>query len=51
MIGIAAYFYYCTTEFVADATEISVQFRLYGRVYQRLSIFGAEYDVDVVFYE
>ena len=51
MVGVAANFYYLTVEFVANATEVAMQFCFYGWVYQWLTVFGAEYDMDIVFYE
>jgi hypothetical protein len=51
MVGIAAHFYDLTIEVVADTAEIAVQFCLNGRVYQRFPIFGAEYEVYIVFDE
>ena len=51
MVGVTANFYYLTVEFVTNASEVTVQFCFNWWVYQRLTVFGAEYDVDIVFYE
>lgn len=51
VVGVAAYFYDLTAELVADATKVAVQFGFDGRVYQWLSVFGAKYDMNVVFYK
>ncbi len=51
MVGIATYLYHLAVEVITDSTKIAMQFCFYGLVYQRLAMFGAEYKVDVVFYE
>ena len=51
MIGVATYFYHRAFEFITDTTEIGVQFCFYRLVYQRFPVFGAEYDVYIIFYE
>ena len=50
MVGVTAYLNDMTVEFVANATEVTVQFCFHGWVYQRLTVFGAEYDMYIVFY-
>lgn len=51
MVGVAAYFDNRAVEFVTDATKISVKLFFYGWVYQRFTVFGAEYKVHIIFYE
>ena len=35
----------------ANTAEVLIQLFIYRRMYQRLPVFGAEYDMQVVFYE
>jgi len=51
MVVVTAYFNYLTVEFVTNATEVAMQFCFHGWMYQRLTVFGAEYDMDIVFNE
>jgi hypothetical protein len=51
MVGITTYDEYLTIQVIANATQIGVQLALHRRVYQRLSVLGAENDVQIVFYE
>lgn len=51
MVCVASHFYHLTVEFVADATEVAVQFCFNRWMYQRLSVLGTENDVNIVFYE
>jgi hypothetical protein len=51
MVGITTYDEYLTIQVIANATQIGVQLGLHRRVYQRLSVLGAENDVQIVFYK
>ena len=51
MVAVTAYFNYLTVELVANATEVAMEFCFHGWMYQRLTVFGAEYDMHIVFNE
>jgi len=51
MVRVATNFYYLTFEVIANAAEVAVQFFFYRWMYQSISVFGAEYDVNIILYE
>ncbi len=51
MVCVTANFYDLTLEPIANAAEVAMQFCLYGRMYEWRTVFRAEYDVDIIFYE
>ena len=50
VVGIAAHFYTLAFQFIAGAAEVGMQLCFYRRVNKRLPVFGAEYQVNIVFY-
>ena len=48
MIYIASDFNYLAIEFITNPTDVMVQFVFDGRMNPRLTVLGAEYDVDVI---
>lgn len=51
MIGIPSHDDGLTVQLIASPTQVAVQLLLIRRVDQLLAVFGAEYDVEVVFDE
>lgn len=51
MVGVTTNFYDLTLERIANTTEVAMQFCLYGRMYEWRTVFRAEYDMDIIFYE
>jgi hypothetical protein len=51
MVGVSTHFDNGAVEFIADAAKISVQFCFYGWMYQWFTVFGAEHEVYIIFYE
>lgn len=51
VVGIAANFYALTFQAIADAAKVGMEFGFYRGMYKRLPVFGAKYEVYVVFYE
>jgi len=47
----ASDFYRLAFELVANAAEVGIEFGFDGLIYKRLPIFGAEDEVDIIFYE
>ena len=51
MIGVAANFDNGTFKFIADASQVPVQGTFHWRMNHWFTIFGTEYDMDVIFYK
>ena len=49
MVGVTANFDHMTVVFIADTTQVAVQFGFNWLMNQRLTVFGAKYDVHIVF--
>lgn len=51
MICISSDFYWVTFQVFADSSHITVKLAFIRRVNERFTVFGAEHDMHVVFYE